>query len=246
MRVKCVNIIFYKFYPKDLIDIKLKTRRLNIKSAEFMLNLMLSENEFFSDEAIKKIWFSSFRCNVPITNFIKYKLELAKNFQKENLTKPSKMLRLENYDESIALALKEKALKLEMKQVEYNTMKLFFAYKITNLFSNTEINKLKQSALLENKSLKEYITSKILDTKRDIVKEFFTRKELAKILRMSINTINQLASKNGDKTNYLYIEGIPQGRGPNAMLYPVEAVRNKLLQLGNSKEKIEQILLGQE
>ena len=56
MRVKCVNIIFYKFYPKDLIDIKLKTRRLNIKSAEFMLNLMLSENEFFSDEAIKKIW----------------------------------------------------------------------------------------------------------------------------------------------------------------------------------------------
>ena len=62
---------------------------------------------------------------------------------------------------------------------------------------------------------------------------------------MSINTINQLASKNGDETNYLYIEGIPQGRGPNAMLYPAEAVRAKLIQLGNSKEKVEQILLGQ-
>lgn len=243
MCVKSVNAIFYKFFSKDLLDIKRKARHFGVNFSEFVLNLMLSDNELFSDEAIKKIWFNSFGCNVTITNFIKYKLELIKSIQQENVIKPSKMLRLNFFNENLAIALQEKALKLKMKQIEYNTMKLFFAYNTTNLFSNAEINTLKQNALLENKSLKEYISGKILVPKRDLVKEFFTTKELAQILKISVSMLNEMASKNM-REHYLYIPYEPPSQGEKRRLYPAKAIKDKLTQLGYSEEKVEQILLS--
>lgn len=69
---------------------------------------------------------------------------------------------------------------------------------------------------------------------------FLTTKQLAKALNISKSLLDRLAMPNADKNNRFYIQ-FSGGNGA-LRLYPRQAVKAKMLELGASEQDAEQML----